>query len=173
MIKVALVVKDTLQQIGLRTILEEYFQPVEVEVLKADDLTDDYNLYIIDGDVFVTHQEFVAPRRARVLTVVNTVAVQSGMMVVSSSWTLEQMVDTLTGIFNQMIKSETTANEELSAREIQVLQLIVKGIINRDIASQLNISLNTVLTHRKNITSKLGIKTVSGLTLYALMHGYM
>lgn len=63
--------------------------------------------------------------------------------------------------------------DELSQREIQVLTLVVSGIINKEIATRLNISLNTVLTHRKNITAKLGIKTVSGLTLYALMHGYI
>ena len=40
-----------------------------------------------------------------------------------------------------------------------------------EIAEHLNISLNTVLTHRKNITAKLGIKTVSGLTFYAIMNG--
>ena len=41
----------------------------------------------------------------------------------------------------------------------------------QEIADKLNISLNTVLTHRKNITAKLGIKTVSGLTFYAIMNG--
>ena len=45
------------------------------------------------------------------------------------------------------------------------------GWTNQEIAEHLNISLNTVLTHRKNITAKLGIKTVSGLTFYAIMNG--
>ena len=56
-------------------------------------------------------------------------------------------------------------------REVEVLQLIVKGGTNKEIADKLCISLNTVLTHRKNITAKLGIKTVSGLTFYAIMNG--
>ena len=50
---------------------------------------------------------------------------------------------------------------------------MAQGITNKEIADRLNISLNTVLTHRKNITAKLGIKTVSGLTFYAIMHGYL
>ena len=62
-------------------------------------------------------------------------------------------------------------SKDLSSRETDVLQLIVKGITNKEIADKLNISLNTVLTHRKNITAKLGIKTVSGLTFYAIMNG--
>ena len=65
------------------------------------------------------------------------------------------------------------ANRELTSREIDALQLAAKGITNKEIADKLNISLNTVLTHRKNITTKLGIKTVSGLTFYAIMNGLL
>ena len=52
-----------------------------------------------------------------------------------------------------------------------MLRLIASGHINKEIADKLAISLNTVLTHRKNITAKLGIKSVSGLTFYAMMNG--
>ena len=62
---------------------------------------------------------------------------------------------------------------ELSVREIEVLILITKGLINKEIADKLNISLTTVISHRKNITEKLGIKSVSGLTVYAVMNGYI
>ena len=62
---------------------------------------------------------------------------------------------------------------DLSAREIEVLVLLVRGLINKEIADKLNISLTTVITHRKNITEKLGIKSLSALTIYAVMHGYI
>ena len=52
----------------------------------------------------------------------------------------------------------TAAGHDLSAREIEVLVLITKGLINKEIADKLNISLTTVITHRKNIVEKLGIK---------------
>ena len=61
----------------------------------------------------------------------------------------------------------------LSDREIEVMALIVQGFINKEIAEQLNISLSTVITHRKNIMDKLGMKSVSALTIYAVMHGYV
>jgi len=61
----------------------------------------------------------------------------------------------------------------LSDREIEVLALIVQGFINKEIADQLNIGLTTVITHRKNIMEKLGMKSVSALTIYAVMHGYV
>jgi DNA-binding NarL/FixJ family response regulator len=61
----------------------------------------------------------------------------------------------------------------LSDREIEVMSLIVQGYINKEIADRLNIGLATVITHRKNIMDKLGMKSVSALTIYAVMHGYV
>lgn len=61
----------------------------------------------------------------------------------------------------------------LTDREIEVMSLIVQGYINKEIADRLNIGLSTVVTHRKNIMDKLGMKSVSALTIYAVMHGYV
>jgi len=61
----------------------------------------------------------------------------------------------------------------LSDREIEVMALIVQGLINKEIADRLNIGLATVVTHRKNIMDKLGMKSVSALTIYAVTHGYV
>jgi DNA-binding NarL/FixJ family response regulator len=61
----------------------------------------------------------------------------------------------------------------LSDREIEVMSLIVQGYINKEIADKLHIGLATVITHRKNIMDKLGMKSVSALTIYAVMHGYV
>ncbi len=61
----------------------------------------------------------------------------------------------------------------LTDREIEVMSLIVQGFINKEIADKLNIGLATVVTHRKNIMDKLGFKSVSALTIYAVMHGYV
>jgi len=61
----------------------------------------------------------------------------------------------------------------LSDREIEVMALIVQGYINKEIADKLNIGLSTVVTHRKNIMDKLGMKSVSALTIYAVTHGYV
>lgn len=68
---------------------------------------------------------------------------------------------------------DVLSRKVLSDREIEVLSLIVQGFINKEIADQLNIGLTTVITHRKNIMDKLGIKSVSALTIYAVMHGYV
>ena len=44
-------------------------------------------------------------------------------------------------------------------------------MLNKEIADQYNISIHTVISHRKNISRKTGIKTVAGLTVYALLNG--
>lgn len=59
--------------------------------------------------------------------------------------------------------------ETLSDREIDVLKLLVTGNANKEIADKLNISTHTVISHRKNISLKTGIKSVSGLTIYAVV----
>jgi DNA-binding CsgD family transcriptional regulator len=74
-------------------------------------------------------------------------------------------------ISNNSVASPKT--QEISQRELDVLKLVAQGFINKEIADKLNISLNTVLSHRKNITAKLGIKTVSGLIFYCISHGYL
>jgi len=58
----------------------------------------------------------------------------------------------------------------LSEREKTIVKQIVNGLTNQEIANKLFLSIHTVTTHRKNISNKLGIKTVSGLTVYALMN---
>lgn len=66
-------------------------------------------------------------------------------------------------------QSEQNKNE-LSIREQEILVCVAKGMLNKEIADKFNISIHTVITHRKNITKKTGIKTVAGLTVYALLN---
>lgn len=62
------------------------------------------------------------------------------------------------------------AQEELSARERDVLVQIVKGLSYKEIANVLHISTHTVISHRKHITSKLNIHSSAGLTIYAIVN---
>lgn len=67
-------------------------------------------------------------------------------------------------------KQEVNDNFELSEREIEILVSVVKGLQNKEIADLHHISIHTVISHRKNISRKTGIKSVAGLTVYALLH---
>lgn len=80
----------------------------------------------------------------------------------------------VTKIFNLLNDNKLTQDKpesvELSNRETDVLIALVKGMTNKEISDKLFISVHTVITHRKNIIRKTGIKSVSGLTVYALLN---
>ncbi|PIF05678.1 MAG: hypothetical protein CSA36_05750 [Draconibacterium sp.] len=78
---------------------------------------------------------------------------------------ITRTIDNLISLKDQC-KSES--KEQLSPRETDVLKQLIQGLSNKEIADQLNISIHTVISHRKNITQKTGIKSQSGLTIYAI-----
>jgi len=61
----------------------------------------------------------------------------------------------------------------LTEREIEVLRLLASGKATKEIAEELHISTNTVITHRKNLSVKTGIRSVSGLAIYAVVKKYI
>ncbi len=88
----------------------------------------------------------------------------------------KEILDKLQDFFFEPEIKETPDDIEkllLSGREIEVLKSVALGFSNKEIADKLFISINTVITHRKNITEKLGIKTIAGLTVYAMMNNYI
>lgn len=81
-----------------------------------------------------------------------------------------QLVSTLQTALHDTIAPNSDEHNILSQREQEVLKHIAMGYTHQEIADQLNLSRHTVISHRKNISARLGIKTVSGLTLYAALH---
>ena len=73
-------------------------------------------------------------------------------------------------IQNHVENPDSSESYKLSERENEILVSVAKGLPNKEIAEMLNISVNTVISHRKNIQKKTGIKSVSGLTVYALLN---
>ena len=81
---------------------------------------------------------------------------------------LNKLRNQVKGAQQSVVQQESS--EELSEREKDVLKKVALGKTNKEVASELFISTHTVISHRKNITRKLGIKTVSGLTVYAILN---
>ena len=83
----------------------------------------------------------------------------------------QKIINKIVNILNKNDESSAQNDSvDLSNREIDVLVCISKGMTNKDISDLLNISVHTVITHRKNIVKKTGIKSVAGLTVYALIN---
>ena len=71
---------------------------------------------------------------------------------------------------SNMISQSPNSNESLSDREKDVIISVVQGMSNKEIADHLCISVNTVITHRRNIARKLQIHSPAGLTIYAIVN---
>ncbi len=91
--------------------------------------------------------------------------------------TEDQIIDTIKNAIDQIdqVNTQTKGSsdninleEQLSKREIEVLKLLVRGYTAKEIASKLFISTHTVVTHRKNISKKLNIKSTSAMAIYAV-----
>lgn len=66
--------------------------------------------------------------------------------------------------------TEPLSDNTISDREREIIKHVSKGLTNKEIAEKLYLSPHTVMTHRKNISNKLGIKSISGLTVYAILN---
>ena len=187
--EIAIIEPNTLTALGLKNILEEIIPMAVIRTFRnfgelIDDTPDMYAHYFISAQIYVEHNTFFLPRKKQTIVLAGeSQSLQlSGVPILNIYQTEEQLVKDIlklhqhahhSGHPSEAIPPRTIVEHELSAREIEVLVLITKGLINKEIADKLNISLTTVITHRKNITEKLGIKSVSGLTIYAAMNGYV
>lgn len=92
--------------------------------------------------------------------------------------TINDGAEKIVSVIRAVTESDDAGNEvmphaSLSDREIEVLRLLASGLATKEIADALSISTNTVISHRKNISVKTGIKSVSGLTIYAVVKKFI
>lgn len=188
--KVAVIGSNTLALIGLRQLLLSVMPMIEVDTLGSfAELTannpDHYFHYFVSMEIVLSERAFFMERRRKtiVLTTAQTETVQlSDFHSLYINLPEQQLVHALLQLEQHahqggrnlpptVIESQT--QQVLTRREVEVMSLIVQGYINKEIADKLHIGLSTVITHRKNIMEKLGIKSVSALTIYAVTHGYV
>lgn len=100
--------------------------------------------------------------------------IQKQLMLTDLSFTLYDSAEHIVNVLSKLDKQNRSAalqkneDDNLTKREIEVLTGLVNGQMNKEIADSLNISIHTVVRHRKNITMKTGIRSQSGLTIYAI-----
>lgn len=181
--EIAIITPDTLSAIGLREMLQKISAGCTVRTFPdfgsfADDTPDMYTWYFISSQTYVLYNAFFQPRKAKTVILMHGVGgttMPPGHHILNiflPETKLKAELKKYMAGNARPIRPEGE-DKDLSDREIEVLALVSKGLINKEIADRLNISLTTVITHRKNITDKLGIKSVSGLTMYAVMNGYI
>lgn len=167
--------RNTLEALGLRSILSEQFG-IEAHICTSDNLksltaTLEPNLFFIDSPTLLANMTFFLPRKTKTIVLTTTNDTTDDMQWLNVNQKEEHIINAINNLFSNNKQDDNGNNSTLSQREIEVLRLIASGRLNKEIAQELNISINTVLTHRKNITAKLGIKSISGLSFYAMMNG--
>ena len=114
-------------------------------------------------------KNFATSERTRYLFLSLSDEIENELHINDSSAVLQQKIQ---NISNSILNSNQIAqNQELTPREIDVLKLLAVGFTIKEIANELIISTHTAISHRKNISEKIGIKTISGLTMYAVIKG--
>ena len=185
--EIAIIDPNTLSCMGLEALLEEIIPMATIRVFRSfgelvDDTPDMYAHYFVSAQIYFEHTAFFLERRPRAIVLAGgeNLPQLSGVPTLNIYQSEKDLVKSILRMHEhghhggKHPQGEQTVNShDLSAREIEVLKLITKGLINKEIAEKLNISLTTVISHRKNITEKLGIKSVAGLTIYAVMNGYI
>lgn len=93
---------------------------------------------------------------------------EAAISIVDSEDQIQQTIERLTATEQSTEESEAESDAQLSEREREVVKGVVNGLANKEIADRLNISVYTVLTHRRNIARKLNIHSSIALTIYAI-----
>lgn len=195
--EIAIIDSNTLTVIGLQGLLEEIIPMAVIRTFHSfsefmDDTPDMYAHYFVSSQIYFEHTPFFLERKVKaiVLSGSDNMPQLSGVLTLNIYQDEKSLAKSILQLHHHGhpgahpgmnmhssphhgIPAQLDNEHELSPRETEVLVLITKGLINKEIADRLNISLTTVISHRKNITEKLGIKSVSGLTIYAVMHGYI
>ncbi len=184
---------NTLMSMGLRSILESmlpfgiFKTCTEFSEIEHSAPEDFFHLFV-SANIVVEHGAFFEARRHKTIILtqggVNS-NILSSFHQINIMASQPEIEDSIKGLHHSAHgakhpqhphnapTSDVDSSEILSPREIEVTKLLVEGLINKEIATRLSISLTTVITHRKNIFEKLGIKSLAGLTLYAIMKGYL
>lgn len=184
-IQVAICAKNFLFRLGIKTVISVIgIEPELNEFNNTDELNTFFkknrqlNFLIIDIDLlsnyntnFIKKVKYKCPY-CKMLFIGNSINKFNYQKQVCNEDTQKEVLEKFQDFFFEPEEPENSEDLKpiLSSREIDVLKTIALGYSNKEIADKLFISVNTVITHRKNITEKLGIKTIAGLTVYAIMN---
>ena len=171
--KIAVIGLSTLEYIAIKSIAENSPHSY-VERVNPSDMSDGFgehfDRFVVSADLFANNTDFFLPRKGKTLILCDSSVITSGNIIsVGRNGDLIDVISTIEKFLKEESEKEETS--ELSAREIEVLKELANGLTIKEIADKLCISANTASSHRKNISSKLGIRSVSGLSVYAIMHG--
>lgn len=184
--EIAIIETNTLAALGLRIILEELIPEATIRVFSSfealvDDTPDMYAHYFVSAAIYSQHIGFFLRKHPRsIILTCGEQTILNGVFTLNTALPQDELIKAImklrhSGHPQKAGKNSTTtdANNGLTPRESEVLILLTRGLTNKEIAEKMGIALTTVISHRKNITVKLGIKSLAGLAIYTVMNGYV
>lgn len=188
--KIALIGLAPLNALGISALISQKYPEITVVSAHPDsslhphDVSSESNswreadAFIVSACALADNARFFMPRLDRILLLTNSGeyrnADSEGIGMISPLAPLDALRDALTRLIDMADRHHPVLTEaSLTSRETDVLKLTASGLTAKEIAARLCISVNTVLTHRKNLSSKLGLRTVSALTHYAMVKGLL
>lgn len=185
---IAIIDQNTLSNVTLRSVLWDLHNNVEVLTYSSmeafiRDSNRHFVHFFVSSEIFFTHvDEFELLRNQTTVLCIgpNKRYEAAGFTVLDISLPEQELIGKLLNIQFTSIydpqkshdgKSGISVTNDLSAREKDVLKLIIKGYTNKEISSGLDISITTVIFHRNNICEKLGTRSIGKMTIYAVLSG--
>ncbi len=185
---IAVAAPNVLMGIGMKAILEKIIPVADVELFgDFESLTEAdperFFHFFVAAQLFVTHGSFFRARHAKTILLCSghPQPAYADMHCIDICTNEEAIVRDILRMHHGAHRSDHIASAAaqpgaaapLSGREAEVLALIARGYMNKQIADSLQIGLTTVISHRRNIMEKLGIRSVAGLAIYAMTAGYV
>ena len=183
---IAVVAPNVLMGVGLKAILEKIIPMADVELFGdfeafAEAAPERFFHFFVAAQLFVTHSSYFRPLRHKTILLCNgqpqpAYADMHRIDVCTSEETVVRDILRMhRGAHHHEhdIGSAAYPAVQLTGRETEVLALVARVDMNKEIANRLQIGLTTVISHRRNIMEKLGIRSVAGLAIYAMTAGYV
>lgn len=181
---IAVITSNSLMGVGLKSLLSDIIPIAVVEVCSVEQIAgsspEEHFHIFVSVSIALEHISLFEKLRSKTILLTNgssLSAALSGYARVDVSGSAESVREQLLSLHSSAHRHtasvDSSHSEVLTPREIEVLRLLVDGMLNKEVASELGIGLTTVISHRKNIVEKLGVRSLSGLTIYAVMKGYI
>jgi len=161
---------ETIREAGCATALKDYIRKYQPDVLLV-------NPTMLSESMIQQIKESTENKKTQLVAVVYSLHDEESLKIFDEIILINETKTKISRKLTALIKSKNFTGEVddnvLTVRELDVLKLLIKGYSNKEISSRLFISTHTVISHRKNITQKLNIRSAAGLTVYAILHGHM
>ena len=183
--QMVIIMENTLSAMALRTLLMDITGGMDVVVCDSLDsyapTVESVPHFFVSSMVVFRNPDYFHQMMRRTIVVTDgnsSTFAQMGFRTLDATSSEQDIVRTILQMHHMghphghpnPISKDTDDNKELSQREREVLKLMIKGRINKEIADELHISLSTVIFHRNNICDKLNTRSIGRLTIYAVLN---